>query len=83
LPSGESRLISLDLDFANPLQFQPSSYSGIAILRLPRRPSRDDLLRCVRTLSACLERESLAGKLWIVEQKRIRIYQEEPIEEPE
>jgi len=28
-------LVSLDLDFANPLRFQPSRYPGIAVLRLP------------------------------------------------
>ena len=31
-------MVSLDLDFANPLHFQPSIYSGIAVLRLPRKP---------------------------------------------
>jgi predicted nuclease of predicted toxin-antitoxin system len=32
-------LISLDMDFANPLQFKPSEYSGIAVLRVPRSPA--------------------------------------------
>ena len=31
----ESRaLVTLDLDFANPLQFRPNTYAGIAVLRL-------------------------------------------------
>lgn len=76
--SRENRaLVSLDLDFANPLQFKPSEFSGIAILRLPRRPSREDLLKAIRTLTAGLEKESLSGKLWIVEAERIRVFQEE------
>ncbi len=69
-------LVSLDLDFANPLHFRPSDYSGIAILRLPRKASHADLLTAVRTLAAGLERENLDGKLWIVERGRIRVFQE-------
>jgi predicted nuclease of predicted toxin-antitoxin system len=70
-------LVSLDLDFANPLRFKPSTYFGIAVLRLPRKPSRQDLLSAIRTLAAGLEREPLAGKLWIVETGRIRVFQEQ------
>jgi predicted nuclease of predicted toxin-antitoxin system len=39
-------LVSLDLDFANPLTFLPSRYPGMAILRLPARPAQSDLLPC-------------------------------------
>lgn len=70
-------LVSLDLDFANALRFRPSRYAGIAVLRLPRKPSHNDLLRIVRTLAAALEREDLSGKLWVVEASRIRVFQEE------
>ena len=69
-------LISLDMDFANPLQFKPSEYSGIAVLRLPRKPSQEDLFTAIRTLAAALEKESLTGKLWIVELGRVRVFQE-------
>ena len=70
-------LVSLDLDFANPLRFRPSRYPGIAVLRLPRKPSRADLLEAIRTLAAGLEREDLRGKLWVAEAGRIRVFQEE------
>ena len=70
-------LVSLDLDFANSLHFKPSDYAGIAVLRLPRRPSHEDLLRSIRTLASGLDKETLSGKLWIVEQGRIRVFQEE------
>jgi len=70
-------LISLDLDFANPLRFRPSRYGGIAVLRLPRKPSHADLLNAIRTLAAGLEREKLIGKLWVIEAGRIRVFQEE------
>jgi hypothetical protein len=69
-------LVSLDLDFANPLHFKPSQYSGIAVLRLPRKPSHADLLKAVHTLAAGLEREKLDGQLWVVESGRIRVFQE-------
>ncbi len=69
-------LVTLDLDFSNPLVFLPSRYAGIAVLRLPARPSHSDLFRLVETLAATLEREQIDGKLWIVEPARVRIYQE-------
>ena len=71
-------LVTLDLDFSNPLVFLPSRYAGIAVLRLPPRPSRSDLHRLVETLAGALEREQIEGKLWIVEPARIRVYQEQP-----
>ncbi len=71
-------LVTLDLDFANPLVFLPSQYPGIAVLRLPPRPSLADLLALVQTLANALEHDPIEGKLWIVEPARIRIYQEQP-----
>ena len=41
--------MTLDLDFANPLQFTPSRGAGIAVLRLPPRPAAGDLFDAVRT----------------------------------
>ena len=70
-------LVTLDMDFANPLSFPPSKYPGIAVLRLPARPSHEHLLGLVRTLAGALQNETLTGKLWIVEIGRIRVYQEE------
>lgn len=70
-------LVTLDLDFANPVQFRPSRYPGIAVLRLPKKASAGDLLAAVRTLVEGLKRSSLAGKLWIVEIGRIREFNED------
>ncbi len=67
-------LVTLDLDFGNPLRFNPSDYSGIAVLKLPSKPSHDDLLNAVRTLVRAVESESIDAQLWIVERGRIRIY---------
>ncbi len=71
----ESRaLVTLDLDFANPLQFRPSNYAGIAVLRLPSPFSYEHLLSAIMTLARALETESLERNLWIIEIGRIRIY---------
>ena len=70
-------IITLDLDFGNPLLFKPSEYSGIAVLR-PHSPiAPHELEELCRTLLGGLTREELDRKLWIVEHGRVRIYQEE------
>ena len=68
-------LVTLDLDFANPLRFPPTAHAGIAVLRLPKKPVAQDLLDNVRTLLGGLEKASITGRLWIVERGRIREYQ--------
>jgi len=73
----ERVLVTLDLGFANPLTFLPSRYAGIAVLRLPEKPSAAHLATLVRTLAEALETEQIEAKLWIVESGRVRIYQEE------
>lgn len=71
----ESRcLVTLDMDFSNPLIFKPWEYSGIAVLRLPRRPTDEDLWARCRTLIRGLQKGDVNKKLWIVEQERIREY---------
>jgi predicted nuclease of predicted toxin-antitoxin system len=73
-------LLTLDLDFGNPLLFKPSEYSGIAVLRLPRRPSHKDLVQAVRSLIDGLAQRDIDGKLWIVQRGRVREYQQPEIE---
>jgi len=67
-------LVTLDLDFATPLVFPPQQFSGIAVVRLPRRPARDDLRRVMRALDAAVAKQTIEGMLWIIETTRIRIY---------
>lgn len=69
-------LVTLDLEFGNPLVFRPSDYVGIAVLRLPPRATADDLVAVAQTLIGGLARESIDRKLWIVQGARIREYQE-------
>jgi predicted nuclease of predicted toxin-antitoxin system len=70
-------IVTLDLDFGNPLLFKPSNYAGIAVLRLPPKPTPDDLFDAIRTLIAGLAQQQIEGKLWIIQRGRIREYQPE------
>ncbi|MDI7267132.1 MAG: DUF5615 family PIN-like protein [Myxococcota bacterium] len=70
----ESRtLVTLDLDFANPLRFPPRETAGTVVVRVPR-----PLLRLIEeTLRAALpqlKEGRVRGRLWIVEPGRIREY---------
>jgi len=78
-------LVSLDLDFANTLRFDPPDYPGIAVLRLPPKATGGDLEAAVQTLIRGLETDDLPRRLWIVEGSRIRVHQRQPddLDEPE
>jgi predicted nuclease of predicted toxin-antitoxin system len=73
-------IVTLDLDFSNPLVFRPGDYAGIAVLRLPPRPKDTDLWIACRTLLGALSKGDVTGKLWIVERGRIREYRPDPLE---
>lgn len=70
-------LVTLDLDFANPLDYRPGEYAGIAVLRLPKKATAEDLLQTIETFAKGLEQNPLKGRLWIVEKGRIRLYQKD------
>lgn len=73
---GENRcLVSMDLDFSNPLQYPPHKFSGIAVIRVPSPVTLGEILKCCQTLLTGLEQAPITGKLWIVEPSRIRRYQ--------
>lgn len=68
-------LVTLDLDFSNPFRYPPDNYHGIAVLRPPSQPSREELLLVIQTLIGGLESSSITGKLWIVQVGAVREYQ--------
>jgi predicted nuclease of predicted toxin-antitoxin system len=68
-------LITLDLDFSNPLVFPPHQYAGIIILRLPSPTNLLSIQEAMGILMKGLDRESVAGKLWIIQKNKIRVYQ--------
>jgi len=66
-------IITLDLDFANTLIFNPANYSGIVVLRLPSRATRIDISDTAKILIGGLkQRNDIEGKLWVVKGERIR-----------
>ena len=70
----ENRVIlSLDLDFSNILMFPPENYPGLIVLRL-RKKGRGAVRRVVTRITDHLNKEPLAGRLWIVDEHRIRIH---------
>jgi hypothetical protein len=67
-------LVTLDLDFANPIRFEPAMYSGIAVLRPSSRATSGELDDLIRALAIAAERTHPVGKLWILEHGRLREY---------
>lgn len=70
-------LVTLDLDFANPLRFDPSVAAGIAVLRVHELPRHSDLLAAAGTLAVKLEEADIVGRLWVVDGQRVRQYEPE------
>ena len=65
-------LITLDTDFGNIQAYPPADYSGLVVLRL----TLQDKLSILAVLTHLLERfklEPLSGRLWVVEEHRVRI----------
>jgi len=67
-------LVTLDLDFANPLRFPPSASHGIAVLRCGGLNTTRTLEALIRTLIGALSAHDPDGQLWIVETGRVRIW---------
>lgn len=68
-------LVTVDLDFADVLRFPPEETAGIAVLRPAGRVTIAALVGLVSQIIAILDKEPLAGRLWIVEPGRIRVHQ--------
>lgn len=69
-------LISLDKGFANPLRFRPSRYAGIVVLRLAEPLLLADIEDALRRFLTLASTRSPAGKLWLIDAKRIREFAE-------
>ena len=65
-------LVTLDLDFADIRAYEPGKYRGIVVLR-PRRASAGEVVGLLTRLTEAVDRELLDGRLWIVDEHRIRI----------
>ena len=68
-------LVTLDLDFSNPIRFPPDGTPGIIVLRLPSPVTLGQLKAALGALDAALASRSVAGKLWIVQPGAVREYE--------
>jgi predicted nuclease of predicted toxin-antitoxin system len=65
-------LVTLDLDFANPLTFDPRGSAGVAVLRLPKDAGPSDLRSAIEVLLESLEQNTITGELWVLRSGRVR-----------
>jgi predicted nuclease of predicted toxin-antitoxin system len=65
-------LITLDTDFSDIRVYPPEEFSGLIVLRL-RQQDKNHVLELIPRLIPMFAAEPLAGRLWIVEEERVRI----------
>lgn len=68
-------LVTLDVGFAQIVDYPPSEHAGLVVLRHPA-PTLTGMRDLVRLLVRALERESPVGRLWILEPGRLRVHQD-------
>jgi predicted nuclease of predicted toxin-antitoxin system len=68
-------LVTLDLDFADIRAYPPSRYPGFVVLRLSRQ-DKAGVLRVIARTIPLFTGEAVAGRLWIVEERQVRIHGE-------
>jgi predicted nuclease of predicted toxin-antitoxin system len=70
-------LVTLDLDFSNPLQYRPGDYAGIVVVRIPGRLRLSELERALGLVVEASKVSDVRGRLWIAEVDRLREHLEE------
>jgi len=70
-------LVTLDLDFSNPLQYRPGDYAGIVVVRIPGRLRLPELERALGLVVEASKVSDVKGRLWIAEVDRLREHLEE------
>lgn len=65
-------VVTLDVGFSNVYEYPPDEYLGIIVLR-SRNQDKISILNTFRKALPLLESEPLVGKLWIVDEKKVRI----------
>ena len=68
----ERALVTLDLGFADVRAYPPDQYAGLLVLRV-RRQDKGHILSVLSAMVPLLHQEQLQGRLWIVEEWRVRI----------
>ena len=65
-------VVTLDVGFSNVYEYPPDEYSGIIVLRA-KNQDKISILNTFRKALPLLESEPLIGKLWIVDENKVRI----------
>jgi predicted nuclease of predicted toxin-antitoxin system len=65
-------LVTLDLDFSDIRTYPPSEHAGMIVLRLHDQ-AKHHVLQVVQSLIGSLNKESIAGHLWMVDETSIRV----------
>lgn len=75
-------LVTLDLDFADPMRFPPATTAGLVVLRPRSHLARDSIEAVLAQLVAGLATSDVNGRLWVVEPGRLRQYEPPPPDLP-
>lgn len=65
-------LVTLDTDFADARSYPPANSPGVIVLRL-KRQDKASVVQVLRQAVLLLVVEPLEGRLWIVDEDRVRI----------
>jgi predicted nuclease of predicted toxin-antitoxin system len=65
-------LITLDVGFADIRTYPPSQHPGMIVLRLDRQ-EKQNVLKIIRSIITLLTEKPIAGTLWIVSERQVRI----------
>lgn len=65
-------MVTLDTHFADIRTYPPEDYSGLVVLRLARQ-DKPHVLEVMRRVLKLFLSDTLEGKLWIVDEKRVRM----------
>lgn len=66
-------LVTLDLDFADVVRHDPKASPGVVVLR-PHLPLLPLIVAVARSAGALLGSEEIEGRLWVVDEVRIRVW---------
>ena len=66
-------LVTLDLDFSNPVRFPTAGTAGVIVVRVPR-PILKLIEATLKAAIPIIHSDQIRGRLWIVEPGRIREY---------
>ena len=66
-------LVTLDLDFSDIRTYPPEEYPGFIVLRIHNH-SISHISVIMEKVVALLQKERLAGTVWSVDERRVRIY---------